>query len=51
MANQQDTALRIMILGTNIALLGLGLAQFGAIEFGTATLLLGFLITVAGFAR
>jgi len=51
MVNQQDTSLRIMILGTNIALLGLGLAQFGTFEFGAATLLLGFLITVAGFVR
>lgn len=51
MTNQQDTPLRIMILGTNVSLVGLGLEQFGAFEFGVAILLFGLLITIAGFVR
>jgi len=51
MDNQQTTALRIMLIGTNISLLGVGLAQFGMFDFGAAALLFGLLITVSGFVR
>lgn len=51
MTNQQDTPLRIMILGTNVSLVGLGVEQFGAFDLGVAILSLGLLVTIAGFVR
>jgi hypothetical protein len=51
MTDRQDTPLQTMVLGTNISLVGLGVEQFGAFEFGVAILFLGLLITMAGFVR
>lgn len=51
MDDQQATSLRIMLTGTNIAVLGVGLAQFGMFEYGAAALLLGLLITATGLVR